>query len=402
VRLFPDLYIKIQLEISAKSMTQAQRANRLASLSRQVRRSLAQVGGAALLWALVALPGLAAPELRVAIRENTPAITVGSSTTAVVRDRNGQGLGQLPGGRAINIAAEGGRVRLASWVGDAFWVEPTDGGFIFIGERWYRGRVLVMPGAGGVTAVNFVDLEAYLYSVLGGEMPTSWPLEALKSQAVAARSYALYHRNRSQNRPFDVVSTTASQVYKGLESEAHSTRTAVDATRGQVLTHGGQVIEAVFHSSSGGHTENVEDVWSRPVPYLRAVQDYDAGAPVYQWSVSMPMGDFQRRIAGVGNLVAAVPERTTPRGRVVSMRLQGNGGSRVMSGNELRQALNLRSTLFSISVAGDTVNITGRGYGHGLGMSQWGAHNMAQQGRTYRDILAHYYMGATLAQMQVQ
>ncbi|MBD0269092.1 MAG: SpoIID/LytB domain-containing protein [Cyanobacteria bacterium Co-bin8] len=381
-------------------MTQVQWPTRLAPLSRQVRRSLMQVGSAALLWGLIALPGLAAPELRVAIRENTAALTVGSSTTAVVRDRNGQGLGQLPGGRSINVASESGRVRLATWLGDAFWVEPTEGGYIFIGDRWYRGRVLVTPGPNGITAVNFVDLEAYLYSVLGGEMPVSWPLEALKSQAVAARSYALYHRNRAQARPYDVASTTASQVYKGLESEAQSTRTAVDATRGQVLTHGGQVIEAVFHSSSGGYTENVEDVWQRPVPYLRAVQDYDVGAPVYQWSVSMPMGDFQRRISGVGQLVAAVPERTTPRGRVVSLRLQGNGGSRVMSGNEVRQALSLRSTLFSISVAGDMVNISGRGYGHGLGMSQWGAHNMASQGRSYRDILTHYYMGTTLAQMQ--
>ncbi|HEY9737896.1 MAG TPA: SpoIID/LytB domain-containing protein [Trichocoleus sp.] len=372
------------------------------SLRQQIRRALVQVGGAALLWCLVALPGRAAVELRVAIREGAPAITVGSSTTAVVRDRTGQGLGQLPGGRSINVASEGGRVRLASWLGDAFWVEPTDGGYIFIGDRWYRGRVLVTPGANGVTAVNFVDLEAYLYSVLGGEMPVSWPLEALKSQAVAARSYALYHRSRSQAQPYDVVSTTASQVYKGLESEAQSTRAAVDATRGQVLTYGGQIIEAVFHSSSGGYTENVEDVWSRPLPYLRAVEDYDAGAPVYQWSVSMPMTDFERRIAGVGALVSAVPERTTPRGRVVTLRLQGNAGTRVMSGNEVRQALNLRSTLFSISVAGGTVNIQGRGYGHGLGLSQWGANNMARQGRSYQEILTHYYRGATLSQVQVQ
>jgi stage II sporulation protein D len=199
-----------------------------------------------------------------------------------------------------------------------------------------------------------------------------------------------------------VASTTASQVYKGLESEAQSTHAAVDATRGQVLTYGGQIIEAVFHSSSGGYTENVEDVWQRPLPYLRAVQDYDSGAPVYQWSVSMPMDDFQRRISGVGNLFSAQPERTTPRGRVVTMRLQGDSGTRVLSGNEIRQALNLRSTLFSMTVSGDTVQIYGRGFGHGLGLSQWGAHNMAKQGRSYQDILTHYYQGAALSQVQIQ
>jgi stage II sporulation protein D len=384
-------------------MTPTLKAFRLPSLRRQISQVVLQTCSAALLWGLMALPGQAAVELRVAIREGAAAVTVGSSTAAVVRDRSGQGLGQLPGGRSINIAAEGGQVQLADWRSGAFWLEPTAGGYIFIGDRWYRGRVLLLPGtSGGVTAVNFVDLELYLYSVLGGEMPASWPPEALKSQAVAARSYALYRRSRSQNQPYDVVSTTASQVYKGLESEAVSTRAAVDATRNQVLTYNGQIIEAVFHSSSGGYTENVEDVWSQALPYLRAVQDYDAGAPVYQWSVSLPLADFASRISGVGNLIAAVPERTTPQGRVVSLRLQGDAGSRLISGNEVRQALNLRSTLFSISVAGDTVNISGRGYGHGLGMSQWGAHNLARQGRSYQEILTHYYRGATLSQVQVQ
>lgn len=370
--------------------------------NRRLYRSLVQLGGTALLWGLIAFPGRAMVEMRVAIREGAAAVTVGSSTTAVVRDRTGQGLGQLPGGRSINVSPEGGQVRLASWLGSSFWVEPTDGGYVFIGDRWYRGRVLLIPSASGVTAVNFVDLESYLYSVLGGEMPTNWPLEALKSQAVAARSYALYRRSRSQSAEYDVVSTTASQVYKGLEAEAPSTRTAVDATRNQVLTYGGQIIEAVFHSSSGGYTENVEDVWQQPLPYLRAVQDYDAGAPVYQWSVSIPMAEFAQRITGVGYLTAATPERTTPHGRVVSIRMEGDSGSRLLSGNEVRQALGLKSTLFSIDVAGDTVNISGRGFGHGLGLSQWGAHNMAQQGRNYQEILTHYYMGTTLSQVQVQ
>ncbi|HEY9881302.1 MAG TPA: SpoIID/LytB domain-containing protein [Leptolyngbyaceae cyanobacterium] len=383
-------------------MTPARWAMNLPVLNRRLYRSLVHLGGTALLWGLIAFPGRAMVEMRVAIREGVPAVTVGSSTNAVVRDRTGQGLGQLPGGRAINVSTEGGQLRLASWLGSSFWVEPTNGGYIFIGDRWYRGRVMLTPGPSGVTAVNFIDLEYYLYSVLGGEMPTSWPLEALKSQAVAARSYALYRRNRSQNNAYDVVSTTASQVYKGLETEAISTRTAVDATRNQVLTYNGQIIEAVFHSSSGGHTENVEDVWQNPLPYLRAVQDYDAGAPVYQWSVSIPMADFAQRITGVGNLVAATPERTTPRGRVVSIRMEGDMGSRLMSGNEVRQALSLRSTLFSISVAGNMVNISGRGFGHGLGLSQWGAHNMAQQGRTYQEILTHYYKGTTLSQVQVR
>jgi stage II sporulation protein D len=364
--------------------------------------TLGRLGGTLFLWAMVVLPAQAGVELRVAIEDGASSVTVGSSTSAIVRDRNGQTLGQLPGGRSINVQATGGQVRLADWTGSGFWVEPGDGGYVFISDRWYRGRVFLLPDGGGVAAINLVDIEAYLYSVLGSEMSPSWPIEALRAQAVAARSYALYHRARSQADLYDVDDTTSAQVYKGLESEAATTHQAVDSTRDQVLTYNGQIIEAVFHSSSGGYTENVEDVWQRPVPYLRSVQDFDAGSPVYQWTQSIPISEFQRRISGVGRLRAATPERTTPHGRVVTMRLQGDAGSRVLSGNDIRRALGLRSTLFSIAINGDQVQISGRGYGHGLGLSQWGAHNMAAQGYNYQAILTHYYMGATLAQVQVR
>ena len=292
---------------------------------------------------------------------------------------------------------------LADRQGRGFWIEPTADGFVFIGDSWYRGRILVLVSEGGLVAINYVDLEQYLYSVLGGEMPTSWPLEAIQAQAVAARSYALYKRQRSANALYDLGSGTTWQVYHGLKSETQRTHTAVNTTRGQVLTYNGQIIEAVFHSSSGGHTENVEDVWSQPLPYLRGVRDFDQGAPIYQWVTTFSMEEFQARITGIGALISAVPERTTPQGRIVSMRLTGEAGSQVLSGNEIRRALNLRSTLFSIMLIGlDTIQIIGRGYGHGIGMSQWGAHNLAAQGKTYQQILSHYYQGATLAVVQAQ
>jgi stage II sporulation protein D len=363
------------------------------------RPRLSRSGLPLLLWLLICLPA-SALELRVAVEEGERQITVGTSNTGALKDLNGQSLGTTAAGQSLVVEAQGGRVKAGDRSSSAFWVEPSSGGYVFIGDRWYRGRVLVIPGGNGLTAINYVDLEHYLYSVVGSEMPTSWPIEALKAQSVAARSYVLYHRQRSRNPNFDVGSTTAWQVYGGLEQEAASTQTAVEGTRGQVLTYNGQVIEAVFHSASGGHTENVEDIWSQPIPYLRAVQDFDAGSPVYQWGVNFSLREFGQRIPGIGNLVAAVPVRTTPRGRIVEMRLEGDAGSRIVSGNDLRRALNLRSTLFSVSIAGNQVQISGRGFGHGVGLSQWGAHNLAQQGYTYQQILGHYYQGVQLSQIQ--
>ena len=366
-------------------------------------RGLAFWGGSSLtLWLLLTWPAQAALELRVAVKNGSDILAVGSSTQAIVRDSSGASIGQMPGGRSISVEFEGNALRLANWRSSTFWLEPEAGGYVFIGDRWYRGRVYLVPYQGGITAINLVELEAYLYSVLGSEMASDWPLEALRAQAVAARSYAIYHSQRAFGQLYDVDSSTAHQVYRGLEAEALATRAAVESTRYQVLTYGGQVIEAVFHSSSGGYTENVEDVWQRPIPYLRSVQDYDQGAPVYQWSQVFSQAEFQQRLGGIGNLVAAIPERVTPHGRVITMRLEGSYGDRRLSGNEIRKALELRSTLFTIAIANDQIQITGRGYGHGIGLSQWGAHNLAVRGHTYQQILNHYYRGATLSQLQAQ
>ncbi|NER82999.1 MAG: SpoIID/LytB domain-containing protein, partial [Leptolyngbya sp. SIO1D8] len=320
-------------------------------------KSVLPKGGISLLiWLIWCLPGLAL-ELRVAIQEGTNQVLVGTSNTGVIRNLRGQPVGQVPGGQSLTIAAQWSQLQAGDWQANAFWVEPSEGGYVFIGDRWYRGRALVTATGSGLTAVNHVELEHYLYSVVGGEMPTSWPLEALKAQAVAARSYVLYQRQRGRNPHYDVGDTTSWQVYEGLADEASSTQAAVEATRNQVLIYGNQIIEAVFHSSSGGHTENVEDVWSQAIPYLRGVQDFDAGAPVYQWVETLSLDEFNRRIPDIGLLHNATPQRTTPRGRIQEIRLEGDRGARVMSGNDFRNALNLRSTLFSIAIAGDTVQI---------------------------------------------
>lgn len=358
----------------------------------------------------------AALELRVAIEEDVSQLQVGSSTPAHVRDAAGNVLGELPGMGAFEAALTSGQVRLDRWQAAQIWIEPSDGGYVFIGDRWYRGRTLLVRTTGGFTAVNYVDLEHYLYSVLGGEMISTWPQEALKAQAVAARSYALYRRQTGANTVYDVGDTTTWQVYDGLEDEAASTIAAVNATAGQVLTHNGQIIEAVFHSSSGGHTENVENVWSQPLPYLRGVPDFDQGSPAYSWDRVISAQEARAAIAGVGNVLSFQVERTSPFGRAITVRVIGDAGQKVLSGNELRRALGLRSTMVTqISpqigqLASTSANLpapgsfqfVGRGFGHGLGMSQWGAHNMAQTGYSYDQILRHYYSNTTLSQIQVQ
>ncbi len=338
-------------------------------------------------------------ELRVAIRKGVSNVKVGSSTPAVVKNSGGKTIGTLNSLVPQTATASGRAINLGGMQASQITIEPSGDGRIWIGDRWYRGEVRLMRQGNGVTAVNLVDLEEYLYSVVGSESIPTWPLEALKAQAVAARSYAIYQTSKDSNRYYDLDTTTATQVYKGLNNEYVSTVEAVEATKGQVMTYSGKVILAAFHAASGGHTENVEDVWMSPLPYLRGVVDYDQESPVFQWNKALSARDVSRHIGGVGTVTSMTPVKMTPRGRVATMRISGTGGSKNLSGSKVRQALKLRSTLFTVSSSGGTFTILGRGSGHGIGLSQWGAYGLAQKGTTYNQIFGHYYQNAALTQL---
>jgi stage II sporulation protein D len=372
-----------------------------------------QVGWTSLVVGFSLLGGVpteAASTIRVALSEGRSQLRLGASTDSVIKDGKGRVLGKLPAQAGAYAQPAGAGVQVGRWQAAQLWLEPVGDGLAWVGDRWYRGRVQLVPSEKGLVAVNHVGLEEYLYSVVGGEAIASWPLEALKAQAVAARSFALYRLKRSRDPLYDVGTTTKWQVYKGVEVEAPSTIQAVQATKGQVLTFEDQVIEAVFHSSSGGHTENVEDVWKKPLPYLRGVADFDQAAPVFRWSKVLTAAELRQRIPGIGNIVAFQPLELTPRGRVREIRIVGDAGQKTLTGDRLRSVLDLRSTLFTAEPVSGVLSfltpqndppaqfdIEGRGYGHGLGLSQWGAFGMASQGSDYRNILKHFYQGVLLA-----
>lgn len=356
----------------------------------------------ALLFLIFPSSAQAALELKVAIKKGVNSLQLGSSTPAIVRDEKGRVVGQVAQMSSFSAKANGSKINLGQWNSNRLWLEPTGDGVVWIGDRWYRGRVLLIPQGNSFTAVNYVDIEEYLYSVVGAEAVPSWPQEALKAQSVAARTYALYKRNTSGNSVYDLDTTTKTQVYKGLNSEYTTTHQAVRDTSGQVMTYNGKIILAVFHSSSGGHTENVEDIWISPLPYLRGVVDYDQYSPVFNWNKNVSVSQIGRVIGGVGNLQAMIPQKTTPQGRVITMKVVGDRSSKSIKGSELRQALDLRSTLFRVAVDGNTLEVSGRGFGHGLGLSQWGAYYLAQNGINYQQILGHYYQNAKLATINIK
>ena len=385
--------------------------------------------------------------------------------------------------RSMEVSLRAGGLKIRGQMSDgssrslsarsAIEVQSDDPRGIWLGSRRYRGRLQLLVRGGQVQVVNHLGIETYLTSVVGSEMPHKWPLPALQAQAVAARTYAL--RQRGKAGDFDVKATVSSQVYRGVESETPSTIEAVESTRSLVLVHGGRLINAVFHSSSGGATEPSGEVWRNQLPYLVSVADHDQHSPVHRWNKRFDddeLRDLFREIGGVKRLQVL---KTSSTGRVRTARVQGPHGSLVLTGRELRKRLGLKSTMVQFelingSVGSSTASSTaptqavsqsvsraappliglwqdsasgpdttsssssrlasllpppppplpqlnpsafnrprldvregelvlearGQGFGHGVGMSQWGAHGLALQGADFRQILLHYYRGAEI------
>jgi stage II sporulation protein D len=364
---------------------------------------------------LVFAPTANAAEIRVAIKRDAAQVNIGSSVDAIVQDGAGKTVGEIKGMNGFVAERQGNVVALDKWKSGVITVQPKDAnGVVWIGDRWYRGRVVIVPTSNGLTAVNWVDVEQYLYSVLGGEMNGSWHQEALKSQAVAARTYALYKQESSRNDLYDVVDNTYSQVYRGIQDESTGTQLAVNATKSQVLTYNGRLILAAFHSSSGsGKTDNVEEVWTQALPYLRSVQDFDQDSPVFTWTKPYTQAQLSSFFGCNGGTVQSFkPVKQTTGERVKTMQVTTDKGSCQFDGEDIQGKLGLKSTKFAIvpvykQVASkdpkatpkvlDRFDVVGSGFGHGLGLSQYGALSMAKKGYNYQQIVAHYYQKTQLS-----
>lgn len=360
-------------------------------------------------WVARISPLLADVFVRVNITE-APRLTIGSSTAARILDRGGRVLAEVDAMTSLSAIAVGSSIQIGDTQGDLLTLQPaTSDGLIFIDDTWYRGTVEVRALDGRLMAINHVDLEAYVTSVIGSEMGSQFPLEALKSQAVATRTFALYNHNKRIDKPFDVGDDRRWQVYKGVAAETATTASATQQTVGQVLTHSGQLINAVYHADSGGSTENSEHVWSSPLPYLKAVSDRQL-VPARPWEKQFSAQQVQREVVGVGAVTEMSVVARSPQGRVRQVRIAGNAGSVVLTGKEFRQRFQLKSTMFDIVPSGPiqtastqplapprSFTVKGQGYGHGVGMSQWGAAGLAEHNWTHEQILQFYYKDISLS-----
>ena len=315
--------------------------------------------------------------------------------------------------QSIRVTYEAGLV-LATWgttslrTADTLAVAPGKDGFVRVGDRSYRGRLLLFRSADGdLAVVNVLGLEEYLLGVVPCEIApiNVRTLEAAKAQAVAARSFTITRLGRRRGLGHDLFdSYLRDQEYRGIERETELSREAVLATRGEVLESRGDVCEALYHANCGGVTANGSQ------PYLKSVRDtpghrrdrkaYCSGKPSFSWQADFPKESLDAvasRLSGKKCRVRGSRlDADRQSGRVKYLQLSTDRGSVRLPGSDFRMAMGLKSTSFSLAIRGGTVHFIGRGSGHGSGMCQDGAVAMAGAGASYRQILLHYYSGVSL------
>ncbi|MHB1025286.1 MAG: SpoIID/LytB domain-containing protein [Desulfobacteria bacterium] len=333
--------------------------------------------------------------------ERTPVVVLEAETIRAW-DVDGRLAAEAAG--RVTLAAVGERIR---WNGSRLLGDALDAAGapdLRVGNRKGIGRVRLLARKGELLAVAVVPLEAYVAAVLSREAPPRFHPEALAALAVAVRTYAVGAAAKPRDPAYDVVCGVEDQVFDGMDGVPAVFREAADRTRGQVVRYRGELARTVYHSTCGGRTEDAGSVWGKDIPYLRAQFCGDcADSPVYRWEYRMSETEGRRVAKALGvppgkDLGIAVTGRT-PTGRASRVRISSGGVSRELQAAEFRKAAGyakVRSLKMEIVHVAGEWRFTGEGWGHGVGLCQYGANGMARRGAGFREILARYYPGTEI------
>lgn len=322
--------------------------------------------------------------------------------------RNRQEKDILAKGKSINgkVSVEEGGINVSGIAlkDDTVVIVPQEDNF-YINNRPLRGGLIIKRAADKkLLVINSLDLEDYTRGVLANEVSHHWPKESLKAQAVATRTYALYQIEASKGKDYDVTSDIYSQVYTGKNAERYRTNYAVNYTKGLVLTYKGKIFPAYFHATCGGKTEDADELWKTNLAPLKSVDcGFCTQSPHFKWQkvlaksvILEKLNSAGRNLSSLENIQILERDRS---GRIKRLKLFSNDAQEIVSAKDFRQIIgprDIRSTNFTLTIAGDKVYFEGFGWGHGVGLCQWGAYFASRKGYKYQDILKLYYPGAKI------
>ncbi|MBI4870160.1 MAG: SpoIID/LytB domain-containing protein [Candidatus Riflebacteria bacterium] len=406
---------------------------------------------ACLLLSIAALAGQTAPAraalprevptLSVAVKLGQKQVVLGSTRGfSIVDPSRNRVLRKFPAGGRVRLRSRGHGIAYGKMTLLRLVVRPASGSLLQLDGQSYRGTFEIREETGGkICVANVLDVESYLYGVVKSEMPAAAPLEAMKTQAIISRTFALKNRDNFSQRGFGLKATEESQVYSGVRGESPEARRAVDETRGVVMSYAGQLASIFYSAVCGGSTESNDVVWGgRPEPYLQPVAcSYCRVYPNFHWQVDLTFDEVARKLRAAGvpvGQIQSIELQQSPSGRIRGLRIQSSRGEVIVPGNKFRMAMGhrrVKSQRFTLTrqlasaelredfpeaairqiihdyiqenLTADRTNSAGRlrimgtGFGHGVGLCQWGAKTMAEQGQDSREILHYYFRGTRLA-----
>ena len=276
---------------------------------------------------------------------------------------------------------------------------------VIVNNKPYRGLAELSFSDKGVLVVNQLPLEDYLVGLINCEISSAWPIEAVKAQAVIARTYALNRKAARSKAYYHMESSVIDQVYEGCLIEDSRARRAVSETEGEVLTYGGAVIQAFYHSACGGKTEAVENVWGSSLTYLKGVdcQYCLTSSSSSAWEQRLQLSEIEDKLRAAGYKLSGLtdikPGAKNSRGRLKQVIIVASKGGFSLSGDQFRKAIGygvIKSTRFTVIISRGEAAFSGIGNGHGVGLCQWGAKQRALDGFGYKEILSYYYPGTEL------
>jgi len=339
----------------------------------------------------------------------TPVLVSSDSHVRLYSPDDDEKLAELP--QLVNVGVapipNGIMIGENTFASDTVRISPKSGTFLSVAGRRYRGTLLLVRSSEEkLIGINEVYIGDYVQSVVTAEMPWRWPMEALKAQAIAARTYALWRSQQRRGRLFYLFADSRDQVYRGVGSESRRSRKATSLTRGVVLVENKRLLPAFFHSTCGGETESAELIFNiAGFASLKGVTcDYCSGSKFYRWHRRLAVKDVSDALAKLGydfeNVDSIKIERDVEFREILVKGTRQDGSVAVCPVGAFRSTLGtlvIRTTFFEARREGDDLIFEGRGWGHFVGMCQWGARKMAKEGHGAGEILEYYYPGSELA-----
>ncbi|MBI1857841.1 MAG: SpoIID/LytB domain-containing protein [Candidatus Melainabacteria bacterium] len=350
-------------------------------------------------------------EIKIGLATTDQEIIVSSTEESIFIDlANNQIISKLDKNKKCKLSKSDGLIsisntnnnhKIGKFTGPIQLIPINKNGLVVLNDKFYRGYFTVQNSYNnkGVTIINNINIEDYLLSVVPSEMPNGWHKEALKAQTIAARTYALGFLGRRKNKGYDLEATVEDQVYLGVSSEKPSTNQAVVETDGEILVDKfNNPIIALFHSSGGGYTDSIENIWDKkdikPSIHIQPRPDFDDNSPYFEWERTISLKSISEKVQHleIGEVSEIIPLEKSISNRIKKFKLIGTRGNKKINGDNFRRLLKLPSAKFNFTKNdGEEIRFIGRGFGHGLGLSQWGTKALAENGFSYKHILAHYY-----------